>query len=354
MTSLVEMIKSARRYEASDLHLTAGTPPIVRVNGEILSLAGYEALAPRDIRDLLDPLMDDHLRDEFEREWKACFSKSMPSLGYFRVSLYKRSGHMEASIRLGILRIPSFEDLGVPAVVEELARRSYGIVLITGSTGAGKTTTFNAILDMINRERRCKIITMEDPIEYVHRPIRSLFIQQEVGTDVKSFPSALIHSLRQDPDVIGIGELREVETIGTALLAAETGHLVVATLHTNDAAGTINRIVDVFPSHKQQQVRYQLAQSLQGVINQRLLPRIDREERVLACEVMVATDAVRNVIRENKAHQLETMICTGSNHGMQSMGSRIKDLYERGIISYDYAAPYLSRQEGNGRKAGLA
>jgi len=335
MKSLEEMIGAARRQGASDLHLTIGMPPIVRVNGEILTLPGYEPMQGNDIRNAMEPFIDDFLVQRFHENWRVCFSRSFSRLGYFRVSLYKRAGNMEASIRLGITKIPSFEELGLPPVVEDFARRPSGIVLITGSTGAGKTTTFNAILDLINRERRCKFITIEDPIEFVHRPIHSLPIQQEVGTDVKSYTEGLNHALRQDPDVIGLGELRELDTIASALTAAETGHLVIATIHTNDAVSTVNRIIDVFPGRQQEQIRYQLAESLQAVINQRLLTRMDKEGRVLAYEIMLANEAVKNLIRENRCHMLQNVINTGSSMGMCALETKVKDLYEKGIIGYD-------------------
>jgi twitching motility protein PilT len=241
--------------------------------------------------------------------------------------------------------VKNLDELGLPPIVAELTRKPTGLILITGPTGSGKTTTFNSMIDLINRDRRAKIITVEDPIEFVHPNKRSIVVQQEVHTDTHSFGKALIHILRQDPNVIGVGEMRDLETISTALTAAETGHLVISTLHTPDAPQTVERIIDVFPSQQQTQVRMMLASSLVAVVSQALLPRVDIEGRILACEIMVCDQAVRNIIRENKLQLLYNVIVTGQAHGMQTMDLSLKNLYQRGIITYDTAATMSKNPE---------
>ena len=254
-----------------------------------------------------------------------------------RVTVYYHAGVPELAVRLCALEINDSDVLGLPPIVSELARRPNGLVLITGPTGMGKTTTLNYMVDLINRERRCKIIAIEDPVEYVHRPLRSLIVQQEVYTDVLSFSRALVHVLRQNPDVIVIGEMRELETISTALTAAETGHLVLATLHTPNVIQTMERIIGVFPADQQSQIILQLANSLQGVVAQELIPRADGTGRVLAYEVLLPTSAVRNHIRENAVHKIENALVTGRREGMISMDACLSDLYQKAIISYDAA-----------------
>jgi twitching motility protein PilT len=236
-----------------------------------------------------------------------------------------------------MLEMKPIEELGLSPTLGELTRRPNGLILITGPTGHGKTTTFNALIDFINRERRCKIITIEDPVEYLHRNIRSIVVQQELYTDCLSIHGALIHILRQDPDIIGVGEMREIETISGAITAAETGHLVLATLHTNDCAQTIHRIVDVFPPSRQEQIRVQVSASLVAIFNQKLLPQADRAGRIPVYELLVANEAVRNLIRENKVHQLQNIIQTGKTLGMSTMDEHIRDFYQQGIITYDTA-----------------
>ncbi len=336
MSQLYELLKSAREANASDLHLVTGTPPFLRVNGEII-IMDYESLTPDKIKSLLMEIIREDLMKKFEVEKELCISFSKPDIGYFRISLYYHRGNMEAAIRLGISEIKSFEELGLPPTLMELSRKVSGLLLITGAAGMGKTTTFNAIIDFVNRERRCKIITIEDPVEYIHKPKKSIIVQQEAYTDAKSFSRALIHILRQNPDIIGVGEMRDLETISTTLTAAETGHLVIATLHTIDAASSIDRIIDVFPPHQQEQIRFQLASVLLAVICQRLLPRADKKGRVLATEVLIANEAVRNVIKEKKTVQIDNIIKTSSAQHMQCMDDIIKDLYLRGVITYDTA-----------------
>jgi len=262
---------------------------------------------------------------------------SVPSLGRFRVSFYHACDRLEACFRLIPTRISSFEELGLPEAVEELSSTSSGLVLITGATGQGKTTTMNAIVDRINSERRARIVTIEDPIEYLHSNKRSVVIQREVETDAESFSSALTAALRQDPNVICVGELRTLEAMATALTASETGHLVLATLHTSSAPGAVERLVDAFPSHQQNQVRVQLASSLRGVICQQLLPRMAASGRVLACEVLLANPGVRSLIRSGRSDHLRNVIMTGVNEGMMSMDQSLRKLYETGQISYEVA-----------------
>ncbi len=336
MERLKKLLKIAVEQEASDLHLVCNMRPVVRVCGDIQFLQ-HSVLSPEDIKEMLDDVLTDEQRKMFDRDWQLCFSLSLKDVGYFRVNLYYHRRQIEAAIRLGTLRIKNLQELGLPEVVGKLASSPNGLLLITGPTGVGKTTTFNSIIDQINRERRAKIITVEDPIEYIHHNYKSIVIQQEIGTDVKSFASSLVHILRQDPDVIAIGEMRDHETISTALTAAETGHLVIATLHTNDASRTINRIIDVFPSESKSEIRSQLSSSLVGIISQQLLKRIDGDGRVLATEILVATEAAKNVIREDKIHSLPNVILTGQRYGMQLMDKSLLNLYQQGIISYETA-----------------
>ncbi len=336
MNQLYNLLKTARQDHASDLHLVTGTPPFTRVNGEII-IMDYEQLTQEKIKSILTEVISGEQMQRFEREKELCLSLSLPDIGYFRMSLYYHRSHLEAAIRLGLSEVKSFDELGLPHTLVELSRKRAGLILITGATGMGKTTTFNAIIDFINRERRCKIITIEDPVEFVHTPKKSIIVQQEAYSDAKSFARALVHILRQDPDIIGVGEMRDLETISTALTAAETGHLVIATLHTIDAASTVDRVIDVFPPHQQEQIRVQFATVLLAVVCQRLLPRVDKKGRVLTYEVLIANEAVRNVIKEKKTNQLDNVIRTSSQQHMKLMDEVVKDLYMQGVISYDTA-----------------
>ncbi len=334
---LIDLLKVAVDKRASDLHLMVGVPPVLRVHGEII-VANSDPLTAEDVDKLILQHLPEEKRQVLKGDWQLCYSMKVPGLGYFRISIYYEQGTLGAAIRIGITEMRSLEELGLPSIVNELTRKPSGLILITGPTGSGKTTTLNSIIDMINRDRRCKIIMVEDPIEYVHPNKRSIVVQQEVHSDTKSFGQALVHILRQDPDVIAVGEMRDLETISMALTAAETGHLVISTLHTPDASQTLDRVVDVFPTTQQEQVRMQLASSLEAVISQVLLPRIDRPGRVLAAEVMLATPAVRNIIRENKSQTLYNVILTNQNIGMQTMDWSLKNLYQQGIVTYDVAA----------------
>jgi twitching motility protein PilT len=329
-------IAAALDLRASDLHIIAGVPPAFRVNGDIL-FADHDALSAHEAAEITYSLLNVDQRQQFEREWELCISIPHENAGRIRATIYKRNSHPELSIRFCGDRIPSREQLGLPQKVDDLARKPNGLVLVIGPTGAGKTTTLNYMIDLINAERRCKIVTVEDPIEFVHQNKNAIIIQQEVLTDTHSFDRALVHILRQDPDVIVVGEMRDHETISAALTAAETGHLVLATMHSPNVSHAFERIVGVFEGSAQRQIILQLANTLQGIIAQDLLPSVDRGSRVLACELLVANGAVRNVIRENNMHMLETLIQTGGKDGMVLMDACIYDLYCRALITYDTA-----------------
>lgn len=329
-------LASANDFDASDLHLVAGVPPAFRVNGEII-IADEDVLTESDIAAMTDSLLNEQQRKKFEQEWELCISLLHPQAGRVRITFYRRNGHPEMSFRFCGERIASRDELGLPERIDELARRPNGLVLITGPTGAGKTTTLNYLVDLINSERRCKIVTIEDPIEFVHQNKRAIVVQQEVLTDVRSFNRALVHVLRQDPDVLVVGEMRDFEAISTALTAAETGHLVLATMHSPNVAHALERIVGVFEGSAQRQIVLQLSNALQGIIAQELLPAADRTRRVLAYELLMATSAVRNLIRENQLHHLENILQTGRRDGMVLMDNCLHDLYAKCLITYDTA-----------------
>src|SRR6516164_5853156 len=290
--TLDKILRGARKLGASDVHLIRGIAPALRINGEI-RLGEGEALEESTLRDMIGGLMNEKHREVFARDWQLCFSRHWEGIGRFRASVYLHAGIPEMAIRLCETTVRPRSELGLPAVIDELARLPNGLILVTGATGNGKTTTLNYIVDLINRSRRAKIVTIEDPVEYVHHNQSSIVVQQEVYTDVPSFRQALTHVLRQDPDVVVIGEMRDLETVATALTAAETGHLVLATLHTPDVVQTVQRIFSVFPHEQQNTITYQLANTLQAVLAQRLLPRADGKGRILATEVCIATPAVR-------------------------------------------------------------
>jgi twitching motility protein PilT len=333
---LDRLFELAAEYRASDLHLIAGIPPAFRVNGEII-LADTDALSPDELHEIFNSILNEEQSRKFAKDWELCTSVNHPAVGRMRATIYKRNEHPEFSIRFCGHRIPSREELGLPPKLDEMARKPNGLIIITGPTGSGKTTTLNYLVDLINSERRCKIVTIEDPIEFVHQNNKAIVVQLEVLTDTHSFNRALIHVLRQDPDVIVVGEMRDHQAIATALTAAETGHLVLATLHSPSVYQAIERIVGVFEGNAQRQIILQLANSLQCIIAQELVPSVDRTRRVLAYELLIATGAVRNIIRENHLHQIENVIQTSAKDGMVLMDNCLRELYQKALISYDTA-----------------
>jgi twitching motility protein PilT len=331
-----KIIRASRKLHASDIHLVNNIAPALRINGEIRLLEG-DPLDEAMLCTMLDELLSDRHREILEQQWQLCFSRFWPGIGRFRASIYYHAGCPELAIRMCESTIRTREELRLPPVIDELTRLPNGLILVTGPTGMGKTTTLNYMVDVINREQRGKIVTIEDPVEFVHENKRSIVIQQEVYTDTPSFGKALTHVLRQDPDVIVIGEMRDTETMATALTAAETGHLVLATLHTPDAVQTIQRIYGVFPSEQQNSVRYQLGNALQAVVAQSLLPRSDGNGQIVATEILIATAAVRKHIREGNPHQIFSEIQMGRKMQMMTMDASLLELYQKGEIAYDVA-----------------
>jgi twitching motility protein PilT len=321
----------ARR--ASDLHLTAGAPPMVRVRGRLTPLEGYSKLSTTDTREIVYSILTNDQRQKFENEWQLDFAYSVPGHARFRVNAYLQRAAIGAAFRLIPAQIVSIDDLGLPAATHEFIKKPRGFVLVTGPTGSGKSTSLAAMIDAINETREEHIMTVEDPIEFLHSHKKCIVNQRELGSDAASFGLALKAALRQDPDVILVGEMRDLETISTALTAAETGHLVFATLHTQSAPQTIDRIIDVFPAHQQDQVRMQLSVALQGVMTQQLIPTADGAARVVASEVLVPTPAVRNLIREGKTHQIYSALQTSGAQGMQTMDAHLAQLVRMGRIT---------------------
>ncbi|MGV3754932.1 MAG: type IV pilus twitching motility protein PilT [Verrucomicrobiota bacterium] len=330
------LLAKAVELQASDLHLIAGVSPAFRINGEIV-ITSSDVLSGPELLEITGNLLTPAQAGRFEQEWELCIARLHEHAGRIRITFYKRNGIPELSVRFCGERIPTREELGLPEKIDDFARRPHGLILITGPTGAGKTTTLNYLVSLINSERRCKIITIEDPIEYVHQNQRAIIVQQEVQTDTRSYSRALIHALRQDPDVIVVGEMRDHEAISTALTAAETGHLVLATMHAPDVSHAMERIIGLYEGNNQRQVIMQLSNSLQGIIAQELVPSADRAKRVLAYEMLVASGAVRNLIRENHLHMLDNVIQTGARDGMVLMDTCLHQLYCKCLISYDTA-----------------
>lgn len=331
---ILELFQAAVDAVASDLHLSVNHPPILRVGGELQPIRKKPVYNSVDLRRIIYSIMTDEQIKFFEENLELDFSYSVSPLIRFRVNVHLQRGNVEAAFRRIEARIRTVQELGLPTIVADLARKRRGIVLLTGATGSGKTTTMAAMVELINSERECLIITLEDPIEYVHVYKKSIIKQREIGMDTRSFATALKHAMRQDPDVIVVGEVRDLETISTALAAAETGHLIIATLPSYDAAQAISQIVHMFPAQQQKQVRLQLADTLQGIVNQILLPRADNPfERVVATEVLITTPAVRNIIREQRLEQLPFIIQTGSQFGMHNMQSSLERLHSKRIIS---------------------
>ncbi len=335
--SIKELLTKTIREGASDLHIVVGSPPMIRVHGGLEPMHGYSRLAPEDAQEIIYSVMNEEQIAEFETEKECDMSFGIEGLSRFRLNVYRDRGSVVAAFRAIPFEILSFEQLGLPRVTADFAYRPIGLVLVCGPTGSGKSTTLAAIIDKINAERNVHIITIEDPIEYLHKHNRGVVNQREVNADTKSFAAALKRVLRQDPDVILIGEMRDPETIQAALTVAETGHLAFATLHTNDAVQTINRIVDVFPSAQQAQVRTQLSFVLEGVVVQQLIPRADGMGRVLAMEIMLPNPAIRALIRAEKLEQIPSMIEIGKGEGMMTMNQSLYRLMRRGVITTEMA-----------------
>ncbi|MBU5254909.1 type IV pilus twitching motility protein PilT [Tissierella praeacuta] len=330
--NIIELVNLATSRKASDIHITVGIPPVLRINGQLVILE-EERLKPEDTKVLVYETLNENLIKELEEKGEVDTSFSSPGIGRYRVNVYKQRGSYGMALRIIPLEVPTIDDLGLPKVVKDLSRLPRGLILVTGPTGSGKSTTLASMINQINNERRCHILTLEDPIEYLHKHNQSIVNQREIGSDSMSFANSLRAALRQDPDVILVGEMRDLETISIALTAAETGHLVLSTLHTIGAAKTIDRVIDVFPPHQQQQVRIQFSSVIQAIISQQLLPKADDSGRIAAFEIMVATTAIRNLIREEKIHQIDTAIQTGAKFNMQTMDNSLLDLYKKGLIT---------------------
>jgi twitching motility protein PilT len=336
--NLRSLLEEMLSRDASDLHLSAGERPKFRIDGEITDSSVDQALSPKDTLTLAYSVLTESQKKRFEQEDELDFSFGIQNLARFRGNVFKQRGCVSMVVRMIPFNVRSFEDLKLPPIVAKLAERPRGLVLVTGPTGSGKSTTLAAMIDKINRERRGHIITVEDPIEFIHKHQQCIVNQREVGTDTPSFASALKYALREDPDVILVGEMRDLETISSALTIAETGHLALATLHTNSAPEAINRIIDVFPSSQQAQVRAQLAFVLEGIITQTLLPRLNGRGRAMVAEILVATPAIRAVIRDDKVHQIYSLMQAGKKFGMQTMNDALYQLYMSREIARDEAA----------------
>lgn len=345
MASIDELLKIMREQNASDLHITSGAVPFLRLHGNMVPLTSFKELTTQDVQGLLFEILTEKQKKNFVERWEIDFAYHVPSIGRFRVNMFMQRKGLGAVFRIIPEKIKTAEELGLPKGVLDLIDAEKGLVLVTGPTGSGKSTTLAALVHQINTEHDLHIITVEDPIEFVHQNIRSLVNQREVGMHTKSFANALRSALREDPDVLLVGELRDLETISLALTAAETGHLVFATLHTNSAAKTIDRIIDVFPEGQQQQVRAMLAESLRGVVAQTLFRRADGQGRVAAYEIMRCTRAISNLIRENKVHQIPSAIQTGSAQGMVLFEKYVDELVRKGKISREDANTFLGRGE---------
>lgn len=343
--SLEDILRFGVQRNCSDVHLKAGAPPLFRLHGDLYPATNVPPLSPEDTKRLVFSVLPDERKEEFERRKEVDFAFTIPNLARFRVNVLMQRGTVEAVFRIIPLRIPSFEELGLPPIVRYFCERPRGIVLVTGPAGCGKTTTLAAMVDYINNRFPLHIITIEDPIEFVHQDKLALINQREVGRDTLSFANALKYSLREDPDVIMIGEMRDLETIALAITAAETGHLVFGTLHTTDAVQTIDRIIDAFPTHQQQQIRMQLAISLVGVISQRLVRRADRKGIIAAFEVLVGTTSVRALIREAKTFQLPSIIQTGLKQGMTALEQSLANLVLKGIVNLEDALAEANQPE---------
>jgi len=343
--SMKALLEEAFRRKASDLHITVGLPPIFRIYGRLVRQE-RETLLPGETQRYLQEILTKEQWERFCQEGELDFSYVIYGLTRFRVNAFRQRGSVAIVARVIAERVPTLDELQMPEVLKSMVLKNRGLILVTGPTGSGKSTTLAAMIHHINTERECHIVTLEDPIEYLHKHNKSIVNQREIHTDSRSFGMGLRAALREDPDVILVGEMRDAETIATAITAAETGHLVLATLHTSDAAQTIDRIIDVFPPYQQPQIRMQLSMTLQGIVAQQLLSRSDLDGRIAALEVLVATPAVRNLIREGKTHQISSMIQTGGKYGMQTMDMALRDLYREGAINLEDAQSHAIDLEG--------
>jgi twitching motility protein PilT len=355
--SIDDLLEHMVALGASDLHVTTGTQPVIRLNGKLQRIEEFPRLAPEDTQRILYRILSTEQQKHLEINRQIDVSHSIPGLARFRVNVYFQRESLGAAFRMIPTELKTLEDLGLPSHLHQLAEKPRGLVLVTGPTGSGKSTTLAAVIDEINRTRDDHIMTIEDPIEFLHRHKRCLVNQREIGPDATSFAEALRGALRQDPDVILLGEMRDLETIATALTAAETGHLVFATLHTQDAPSTVDRLIDVFPAAQQEQVRVQIASTIQGVVTQTLVPTLDGTGRVAACEILFPDDAVRNLIRQGKVEQIYSVMQTGTSKGMQTLEQALAELISRGIVSQDMALSRSSRPDqllGLLQRAGIA
>jgi twitching motility protein PilT len=339
-----ELLRLVVEKRGSDLHLASGVPPVMRIDGQLYA-TNFDALSDFEVQRMIYAILTDEQIRVFETDYELDCSYQLRGVSRFRVNVYRDRGAVAGAFRVIPSKIPTVRELGLPLVLEDLSRRPRGLVLVTGPTGSGKSTTLAAMIGQINNERSVHIITIEDPIEYLHTHKRSLINQRELGSDTRNFAQALRHALREDPDVILVGEMRDLETMALAITAAETGHLVFSTVHTNNAAQTVDRIVDVFPPGQQEQIRIQLSNNLEAVLSQQLLPRAGTPGRIAAMEIMIASPAIRNLIREAKAHQITSIIQTSAHLGMQTMDQCLRDLYQRGLITYEEAMGRAMNQE---------
>ncbi|MEH6993669.1 type IV pilus twitching motility protein PilT [Neobacillus drentensis] len=337
------ILRAALEFKASDIHLTVGVPPILRINGE-LRRYGKDILLPDDTEEMARLTIPEEMWDVFKEKGELDYSYGIPGVSRFRVNAYHQRKSVSLALRVVASKTPTIEDLDLPDIVAKLVEKPQGLILVTGPTGSGKSTTLASMIDYVNRTMRKHIVTLEDPIEYLHKHGNSIIDQREVGFDTKSYANGLKGALRQDPDIILVGEMRDLETIGIAITAAETGHLVLGTLHTSSAPATINRIIDVFPPAQQPQIRVQLASVLVGVISQRLFPTSDKKGRKAATEIMVNTPAIANLIRSEKIHQIQSTMQTSRAHGMHTLEMSIRDLIDRNLIQKESAIKYLQEK----------
>ncbi|HTY07606.1 MAG TPA: type IV pilus twitching motility protein PilT [Candidatus Edwardsbacteria bacterium] len=336
MAKIDELLRTLVAQEGSDLHIKSDEPPVYRIHGQLVR-SGLPVLSADDTKTLLYEILNDERRERYERTHQLDMSYSIPGVSRFRVNVFRQKNAVGAVLRVIPLSIKTIDELGLPQIMKKVCMLPRGLILVTGPTGSGKSTSLAAMIDLINDNKSCHIITIEDPIEFLHRDKRACVNQREVGIDTHSFANSLKHVMRQNPDIIMVGEMRDLETIQLAITAAETGHLVLATLHTADAAQTVDRIIDVFPPGQQQQVRLQLSTTLQAVFSQALLPRADGKSRVVAYEVMICTPALRSIIREGKTHQIYSNLQSGAKYGMVTLDAHLKDLYLKGVINLEDA-----------------